>query len=132
MIGLQRLCGLHVEIRVRESRPAVRRQLEFNRGLSFAAFHDGRMVAVARGSLDMRRGYIDRVAVHPDFRRRGLGSLLVSRVESALWAKGGRRIVVTALVEPDNPASEEMFLRLGYEKIPVYYMRKRPKGLERE
>lgn len=128
MIALQELCGLHVEKRVRESRAAVGRQLRFNPGLSFAAFHRGRMVAVARGSFDSRRGYIDRVAVHPDFRRERLGSRMVERAERALWKKGGRSIVVCAFVEPDNRASRRMFLKLGFKAIPVIYMRKRPPG----
>ncbi len=126
MIELQKLCGLHVEKRIRESRDAVRRQMAFNRGLSFGAFDGERMVAVARGSFDSRRGYVDRVAVHPEYRRMGLGSRIVERVERELWRRGGRFIVVSALVEPDNQASKRMFERMGFEAIPVLYMRKRP------
>ncbi|HLF07141.1 MAG TPA: GNAT family N-acetyltransferase [Thermoplasmata archaeon] len=126
MLALQELCGLHVEKLIRESRPAVARQLRFNRGLSFAAFDRARMVAVARGSFDARRGYIDRVAVHPDYRRRGLGTKVVARVEKALWATGGRYIVVSAIVETGNASSRKMFEKLGFETVPVLYMRKRP------
>ena len=126
MVALQELCGLQLEKKIRESRKAIARQLRFNPGLSFAAFDRARMVAVARGSYDARRGYIDRVAVHPDYRRQGLGTKLVSRVEKALWTRGGRYIVVSALVHTDNESSRTMFEKLGFETVPVLYMRKRP------
>ena len=62
---------------------------------------DGRLAGTVIGGWDGWRGNIYRLAVVPEYRRRGIASALMREVDAALLAMGARRI--TALVERDHP-----------------------------
>ena len=62
---------------------------------------DGRVVGTVIGGWDGWRGNIYRLAVSPEYRRRGIASALMRHVDGALFDLGAHRI--TALVERDHP-----------------------------
>jgi ribosomal protein S18 acetylase RimI-like enzyme len=62
---------------------------------------DGQLAGTVIGGWDGWRGNIYRLAVLPEYRRRGVASALMREVDAALLAMGARRI--TALVERDHP-----------------------------
>ena len=62
---------------------------------------EGRLAGTVIGGWDGWRGNIYRLAVVPEYRRRGVASALMREVDAALLAMGARRI--TALVERDHP-----------------------------
>jgi ribosomal protein S18 acetylase RimI-like enzyme len=62
---------------------------------------DGRLAGTVIGGWDGWRGNIYRLAVVPEYRRRGIASALMREVDAALQAMGARRI--SALVERDHP-----------------------------
>jgi ribosomal protein S18 acetylase RimI-like enzyme len=62
---------------------------------------DGQLAGTVIGGWDGWRGNIYRLAVVPEYRRRGVASALMREVDAALLAMGARRI--TALVERDHP-----------------------------
>lgn len=74
---------------------------------------------------DSRKGWINRLAVHPDHRRRGYGARLMAAAEKALRDQGMR--VIAALVESINPASLALFREVGYVEIDsgIHYLTKR-------
>ena len=61
----------------------------------------------------VRCGNIYRLAVHPEYRRRGLAGRLVSEVEECLALKGVKRI--TALVEKDHTWAVAFWESADYE-----------------
>ncbi len=63
---------------------ALTRFLQQNRGLSFIAADNGRLVGTCLCGSDGRRGYLYHLAVDPDYRRQGIGSDLVEAVFTAL------------------------------------------------
>ncbi|MBN1993088.1 MAG: GNAT family N-acetyltransferase [Anaerolineae bacterium] len=71
-----------------DSRENIRAYLERNVGMSFIAQNDGVLVGAVLSGHDGRRGYIHHLAVHPEYRRRGIGRQLVERCLSALQAAG--------------------------------------------
>ncbi|GAA0450656.1 putative N-acetyltransferase [Actinoplanes capillaceus] len=83
----------------------------------FLVAETGRRIAgVVMGAYDGRRGWILRLAVHPDYRRQGLASRLVSELEARFVRLGCPR--VNLLVMPDNESGLRFWQELGYLPCP--------------
>lgn len=74
------------------------------------------VVGVVLGTFDGRRGWIHRLAVHPDQRRKGLATSLVGELEQRLATRGARPI--NLLVMPANSDGLRFWQRLGYISCP--------------
>ena len=74
------------------------------------------VVGVVLGTFDGRRGWVHRLAVHPERRRGGLATALVSDLEHRLRERGARR--VNLLVLPDSPGALRFWQRRGYLPCP--------------
>jgi ribosomal protein S18 acetylase RimI-like enzyme len=72
----------------------------------------GRVIGSIIGTFDGWRGNIYRLAVHPEFRRRGVARALVAEVETKLAGQGAVRI--TALVEKEHPRAMNFWEAVGY------------------
>lgn len=108
----------------RESPQAFLRQLSAFADSYLVAIQSGEVVGVVLGSHDHRKGWINRLAVSPRHRRKGIASALVAACEAALQRCGVDLIV--AHVETHNEPSAAAFERFGYrEEFPVRYFRKR-------
>jgi len=115
--------GGHFSAQGRESLEAFRRQVELMGHLYFVAVDGDRVIGVVLGSHDHRKGWVNRLAVLPEYRRRGVAAALVSTCDAAIRACGIE--IVAALVETHNAASIALFERLGYHAdVPVLYFRK--------
>ena len=67
-------------------------------------------------TFDGWRGNMYRIAVHPDYRRHGIGRALVEEGERCLTKQGAKRI--TALVEEKYPWAIAFWSNVGYEIEP--------------
>ena len=122
--ALWRTAGLTVRPNGRDAQPEFLKQLARFPTSFLAAEHEGRIVGVVFGTHDMRRGWINRIAVHPEFRRRGIAGRLIAECEKALAAEGIG--IMVSLVEEENTASARLFEHEGYaSQIPVRYFYKR-------
>ena len=77
---------------------------------------DQRIVGSLIATFDGWRGNMYRIAVHPDYRRRGIGRALVKEGERYLVKQGAKRI--TALVEEKYPWAVAFWSSVGYEIEP--------------
>jgi ribosomal protein S18 acetylase RimI-like enzyme len=85
----------------------------------------GQLVGSIIGGWDNWRGHIYRLAVHPDFRRRGLAGALTAEIELRLRTRGARRIYALASVKQDMGV--KFWESLPYEKSKdVPYVRTFP------
>lgn len=79
----------------------------------FVLEHEGMpagCVAVERASEDMY--YLERLAVLPDFRKKGSGRALVERVFETVRAKGGQKISIGII--SDDMDLKNWYCRLGF------------------
>ena len=109
--------------RGRDSARSFSEQLRRNPGSYLGAFDGDRLVGVVLGTHDTRKAWINRLAVHPDYRRRSIAARLVRACERVLREQGLK--MFAALIEPENRASEAFFRSLGYEILPILYARKK-------
>ena len=92
-------------------RHVVQGVVEFG-DLFLGAFDSGELIGVIVGTDDGRKGWINRLAVLPEYRRKGVALKLIRAIEGAL-RKRGRRII-SVLIEAPNNASVSLFLKAGY------------------
>lgn len=115
--------GLSVRPKGREAREAFCRQLIRFSDLYLVVTDGERIVGVVLGTHDYRKGWINRLAVLPEYRRRGVARALVTACDTAIRAHGIE--IVATLIEPDNSASCAVLEEAGYQAdAPVRYYRK--------
>ena len=80
------------------------------------AEQDGQVVGSVIGGFDGWRGNGYRLAVHPNYRRRGIARRLVTELESHLVELGAKRI--TSLVENEHSWATSFWAALDYDYDP--------------
>ncbi|MGB9675715.1 MAG: GNAT family N-acetyltransferase [Candidatus Bathyarchaeales archaeon] len=108
----------------RDSKEAIAAQMRANPNFFLGAYEDDNLVGVVIVSCDLRKGWINRLAVDPRCRHRGVAKALVNEAEKVLRERGVR--IFCALVEDSNVASKELFKKCGYvEHRDIIYFSKR-------
>lgn len=85
---------------------------------------DGTLAAVIVLTHDGRKGWINRLAVDPHYRRRGLARFLIAEAERWFTQDIGLE-VWAALIEGENKDSQALFAALGFHAHDVVYVSKR-------
>ncbi|MBF0551517.1 MAG: ribosomal protein S18-alanine N-acetyltransferase [Deltaproteobacteria bacterium] len=83
---------------------------------------DGRVLGYALWWVVLDEVEILNVAVNPDFRRRGLGRLLLTELIARADLNGGRTFFLE--VRPSNLAAQALYDSLGFQPVgvrPLYY-----------
>jgi GNAT superfamily N-acetyltransferase len=116
--------GLSYRPKGRDTRAILTRRIEAGSDAFFGIFDDGRLIAVALATHDGRKGWINRVAVDPEYQRGGLARRLVERAEEYLHGEGMQ--IIAILIEGYNQASLEFFKQCGYVVFDgIHYLTKR-------
>ena len=124
MVKLWERSYLPFKPRGRDSKQEIKRQMGRNPDLFLGALDGRALVGTVVGSYDERKGWINRLAVHPEYRRKGIAQLLIARIEKVLRKRGAR--IVSALVEESNVESVSLFEKLGYKTHrSILYLSKR-------
>jgi N-acetylglutamate synthase len=124
MIRVWADAGLPYKPKGREQRESIAAEVAFSGSAFFGLFEDGRMIGVAIANWDGRRGWINRLAIDPECRGRGLAGELIRSCEQFLETQGAQ--VIAALIEELNLPSMAAFAKEGYECLPeIKYFSKR-------
>jgi len=124
MTALWSRAGLPFKPMGRDSRTAIANEMRANPGFFSGAFEGHSLVGVAVLSCDVRKGWINRLAVDPNYRRRGVAKTLINESEKTFRKRGIK--IFCALIEDYNDASKKLFRDCGYvEHHDIIYFSKR-------
>lgn len=130
MVELWQRAGLHFDRDDRDSRRRIEEQIYDDHVVILTLKDDdGKMIGVIVGSYDGRKGWINRLAIDPDYRGRRLAARLIERAEEVLIDMGAT--IIAALIEDENLPSMAAFRNCGYEGWShiVYFRKKlKPQG----
>jgi N-acetylglutamate synthase len=124
ILALWQRAGLHsIRPEGRDSRSEFEEQFAGGQ-IAIGLEEDGRLLGVVIVTNDTRKGWINRLAIDPDYQRKGYGEQLVHAAEDALHEAGIH--LMAALIEEGNAASLALFEKLGYvEDQHITYVSKR-------
>jgi ribosomal protein S18 acetylase RimI-like enzyme len=120
---------LPIKIKGRERRESIEKEMQNTGVLFIGAFEGEKLVGSAIANYDGRRGWINRLAILPEYRKRGLASALISKAERFLKSKGAK--VIAALISRPNTSSRRLFEKNGYKNegdILYYAKRESPEA----
>lgn len=108
----------------RDRRDKIEREIKGPNAIFLVAEIDGQLIGSIFATHDGRKGWINRLAVSPAFRRRGIATRLVEEAESRLFNLEIE--IVACLIEDWNVSSAQFFERLGYSRAEdITYLSKR-------
>lgn len=91
----------------------IERKMQVQPELFFVATSEGGIVGTVIAGFDGVRGWIHKLAVHPNWRRRGLASNLMQSAEQGLRDMGCLKLNLQ--VRPSNLDVLKFYQALGYE-----------------
>jgi [ribosomal protein S18]-alanine N-acetyltransferase len=83
----------------------------------WVAEQDGQITAMLVLWLIVDEAHIATIAVHPDFRRQGIGEMILLHALRAVQAEGGQRAFLE--VRAGNTAAQSMYKKYGFEVAGV-------------
>ena len=101
----------------------IDKKVEFNDGLFFVAVDNDNVIGTVMAVYDGHRGWIYSIAVSPAYRKKGLGSALLSFAEERLSKKGCMKINLQ-IMEGNEPV-EAFYHSNGYKTEKRISMGKR-------
>lgn len=115
--------GLPIRPSGRDAVGALAVELSGGRTVLLGATVGAELCGVALATDDGRKGFINRLAVRPGWRRRGVARALVEECERLF--RGRAILLVACLIEEHNEGSLALFADAGYEvRRDVLYLRK--------
>lgn len=124
MIEVWKSAGLPFRPKGRDSEESIRKQLESGSVEILGADDNGRLVGIVLLTHDGRKGWINRLAVIPEMRHRGIAAELIREAERLLTERGYE--VFGVLIESDKTESRKLFEKLGYvRETEIEYFTKR-------
>ncbi len=128
LIELWTAADLPIKAQGRDSEAEYQQQLTLPQLAFFGLFDKeaDRLVATILVSHDGRKGWLNRLAVRSDYRRRGLGRRLIDHAEKWLNEQGIG--IYACLIEGGNDTSLAAFQSSGYLDFDgIHYLTKRIK-----
>ncbi|MBI1729711.1 GNAT family N-acetyltransferase [Candidatus Acetothermia bacterium] len=112
----------------RDRKEKIGKEIQKSNAIYLVAQLDSKIIGSVFGTHDGRKGWINRVAVAPAYRRQGIAHRLIREAESRITNLGIE--VIACLIEDGNLSSIEVFKSLGYSQNSphlLYFSKKKHK-----
>jgi len=96
----------------RDAREVITKELQRTDTCFLGMFDGDKLIGVIIGTSDGRKGWINRLAIDPDYRGQNLAGHLIKAAEDFLHGLGIK--VIAALIEDYNTPSMSAFVKAGY------------------
>jgi ribosomal protein S18 acetylase RimI-like enzyme len=113
LLALWQKCELPCRPGGRDARDAVVREMDRTETAFIGMFDGSQLIGAVLATSDGRKGWINRLAIDPVYRHRGLGTVLIRECEAYFVGLGIK--VIACLIEGDNLASFATFEKVGYK-----------------
>ena len=110
----------------RDSKENIIKQLNISTNGFIVAENNANIIGAIIASHNGRKGWINRLAVHPDYRKKGIAAALIKEAENFLQSEGIE--IFAALIEGWNFQSKNLFEKNNYNEFEgIHYFTKRLK-----
>jgi ribosomal protein S18 acetylase RimI-like enzyme len=124
LIRLWQKSGLPFRPKGRDAKESIAVEMNRKDTCFLGMFDDDKLIGAVVSTSDGRKGWINRLAIDPDYRKRGLALKLIEGSEKFLYGLGLK--IIAALIEDYNEPSMALFGKAGYKfSKDVYYFSKR-------
>lgn len=125
MTELWQRCGLPFRPKGRDSYQAMAKEFKRMETCFLGMFDGDKIIGTIIGSSDGRKGWINRLAIDPEYRGKKLAGKLIKECEEYLHDLGLE--VIACLIESVNTPSLSAFENAGYKiSDEILYCSKRP------
>lgn len=124
MLEIWKQAGLSIKPKGRDSRQSIEEQMLDTPDLFLGAEDNDELVGVIIASSERRKGWLNRIAVVPKKRGKGIAVILAQEAEKALRKRGVK--IIALLIEKENTVSINLAKKLGFVPAPdILYLTKR-------
>lgn len=124
IVEIWRRSGLSFKSKGRDSRAAIKEQMDATPNLFLGAEENDELVGIIIASTEKRKGWLNRIAVVPEKRGKGIAKALTLKAEEALRKRGIK--IIGLLIHKNNAPSIDLAKSLGYIPHPeILYLTKR-------
>ena len=125
IIKVWAISGLPYKPKGRDSYELLTKEMMNPECAFFGLYDDNNMIGVVIANFDGRRGWINRLAIDPDYRGQKHAGRLIDKAEEFLKERGA--LVICALIGDINYPSISTFQTAGYVcENEIKYFAKRP------
>ena len=108
----------------RDSKESIEKELQKGYCIFLVAVDENEIVGSVLGTNDGRKGWVNRLAVNTEYRKKGLASQLLEELEKRFNDLGIG--IIACLIEDDNTDSVKVFSKFGYSEFEgMHYLTKR-------
>lgn len=105
-----------------DSIEGIKRKLERDSELFLVVEEDKQIIGAVMGCFDGRRGWVNHLAIDPDFQGNQIGKNIMDELERRFREVGCEK--VNLLISMDNTKVQGFYERLGFTQDPLVFMEK--------
>ena len=111
----------------RDKYTKIKKELKNNNSIFLIAEVEGKIIGSVFGTHDGRKGWINRLAIAPDFQGKGIAKKLCKDIEKRFYKAGIE--IIGCLIEKCNIKSINFIEKIGYSRNDtiLYYIKKKNK-----